>query len=143
MHPIVSAAAMDLFASDKLSLVHGPLNIKAVFPSDMSNLQYTGQYVAEPGAMEAKFVVLITPRPISEKQLKKIRKIRNTEGFSNPCTFTEFLGNPTERGVTVFVSKNVGLKINWWSESLSLAVTLKAPLVPLIYLACVLTFDFY
>lgn len=69
MDPIVAAAIMSIFPSDKFHVAHGPLDLKNLFPIDMTNLQYTGESLVPPCAREAKFVVFVSTRMVAEKQV--------------------------------------------------------------------------
>ncbi len=69
MDPVVAAGIMSIFPTDKFHVAHGPLDLKGLFPSDMKNLQYTGESLVPPCAREAKFVVLLSLRMVSEKQV--------------------------------------------------------------------------
>ena len=69
LEPIARSALSTTFPNDDFKQVHGPLDIKMLFPAELSYNEYTGLYPLNPCANQARFLAFKKPLFVSARQV--------------------------------------------------------------------------
>lgn len=70
MEPLARSAMSVGFPNKRWKQVHGPIDLKMIYPVDMSYLTYNGPYIHEPCTKNALWFVFKTPLPVSFSQVQ-------------------------------------------------------------------------
>jgi hypothetical protein len=80
LEPIARSALSVSFPSTKFKQVHGPLDIKLLFPNELSYCEFNGLYPLSPCANNARFLLFKKPLFVSARQLKRFGGLRSEDG---------------------------------------------------------------
>ncbi|CAG7825646.1 unnamed protein product [Allacma fusca] len=80
LEPIARSALSVSFPSTKFKQVHGPLDLKLLFPSELSYCEFNGLYPLNPCANNARFFLFKKPMFVSARQLKRFGGLRSEDG---------------------------------------------------------------
>jgi len=145
VQPLARAALSTTFPHSKLKQVHGPLDLKRLFPNDPMYFQYVAPTKFLPCSSEATWIVFRRPLPVSTFQLSYFRGMRDNSDILIGTLFDHGDGTKLVEPVkNVFVSskltlmvvkpvavlKSSGRKVDCWSRiGIILQINISAMLV--------------